>query len=71
MDRFVLLATTGKNAKNKTLLCCHGATDPPLQFSYIYINIVKESSILDTEIDIKKAQKWALSKVEKDIEQQY
>lgn len=34
-----------------------------------YINIVKESSILDTEIDIKKAQKWALLKVEKDIEQ--
>ena len=33
-----------------------------------YINIVKESSILDTEIDVKKAQKWALSKVEKDIE---
>ena len=34
-----------------------------------YINIIKESSILDTEIDIKRAQKWALSKVEKDIEQ--
>ena len=34
-----------------------------------YINIVKESSILDTEIDVKKAQKWALLKVEKDIEQ--
>lgn len=34
-----------------------------------YLSIIQANSILDTGIDYKKAQEWALSKTEKDIEQ--